>query len=245
MPRLSLPLIERREVAQGTRSFAFALDGHEFPFKPGQYNIVTIPEPLYQDDEGSVRSLSIASSPSDSFILIATRMRGSAFKRTLAEVPLGTRVTFSGPRGAFTLPDDASTPAVLIAGGIGITPFRSMIKHAAEQRLPRPLTLIYSNRTPAEAPFLDELARWEREHPPFRFVPTMTSTDASARTWTGRTGYVDAGFLRDALGTLDGPIFYLAGPPGLVGAVTRALAEAGVAGDRIKAEEFSGYQTRS
>ena len=241
MLRLALPLVERREVAQGTMSFAFGLNGQAFPFKPGQYNTVTIPDPLYQDDEGNVRSLSIASSPSDPFILIATRMRGSAFKRTLAEVPLGTRVTFTGPKGSFTLPDDRAGPVVLIAGGIGITPFRSMIKHAAEQRLPLALTLIYSNRTPEEAPFLDDLARWQAENPRFHFVPTMTKPEASKRTWTGRTGYVDAAFLRDALGALDRSTFYAAGPPGMVEGVTQALADAGVTGDRIMMEEFSGY----
>jgi ferredoxin-NADP reductase len=241
MLRLALPLVERREVAQGTMSFAFGLEGQAFPFKPGQFNTVTIPDPLYQDDEGNVRSLSIASSPSDPFILIATRMRGSAFKRTLAEVPLGTRVTFSGPQGSFTLPDDAAGPVVLIAGGIGITPFRSMIKYATEQRLPRALTLIYSNRTPEEAPFLDDLARWQTENPRFRFVPTMTKPEASKQSWTGRTGYVDAVFLRDTLGALDRSTFYAAGPPGMVAGVTQALANAGVAGDQIRTEEFSGY----
>jgi len=241
MLRLALPLVDRREVAQGTMSFAFGLDGQAFPFKPGQYNTVTIPDPLYQDDEGNVRSLSIASSPSDPFILIATRMRGSAFKRTLAEVPLGTRVTFTGPKGSFTLPDDRAGPVVLIAGGIGITPFRSMIKHAAEQSLPLALTLIYSNRTPEEAPFLDDLARWQAENPRFHFVPTMTKPEASKRRWTGRTGYVDAAFLRDVPGGLDRSTFYTAGPPGMVAGVTQALADAGVAGDQIRTEEFSGY----
>ncbi len=241
MLRLTLPLVERREVAQGTMSFAFGLEGQAFPFKPGQYNTVTIPDPLYQDGEGNVRSFSIASSPSDPFILIATRMRGSAFKRTLAEVPLGTRVTFSGPMGSFTLSDDAARPVVLIAGGIGITPFRSMIKHAAEQRQPLALTLVYSNRTPEEAPFLDDLARWQTENPRFHFVPTMTKPEVSKGAWTGRTGYVDAAFLRDALGALDRYTFYVAGPPGMVDGVTRALADAGVIGDRIRTEEFSGY----
>jgi len=241
MLRLALPLIERREVAQGTMSFAFGLEGRAFPFAPGQYNTVTIPDPLYEDEEGNVRSFSIASSPSDPFILIATRMRGSAFKRTLAEVPLGTRVTFSGPRGSFTLPDHPTEPVVLIAGGIGITPFRSMIKHATEHHLPVDLTLIYSNRTPEDGPFLDDLDRWERENRRFRFVPTMTTPEAAQQPWTGRAGYVDAAFLRQTLDGLDHSLFYMAGPPGMVKGVRQALAAAGVADDRIKTEEFSGY----
>lgn len=241
MPKLTLPLIERQEVAEGTMSFTFDLEGQRFPFKPGQYNSVTIPNPLYQDEEGSTRPFSIASSPRDLFILIATRMRGSAFKRTLAEVPLGTRVNFNGPMGSFTLPQDAANPLVLIAGGIGITPFRSMIKHAAEQELPHRLTLIYSARTPQEVPFLEELHGWERENQNFRFIPTMTKPEASKQKWTGRTGYVDAAFLRETLEGLDRLVFYAAGPPGMVDGVAQALVEAGVADDRIRAEQFSGY----
>lgn len=236
-----LPLRDRQTVAQGTMSFAFDLEGQAFPFTPGQYNIVTIPNPLYQDEEGNTRQFSIASSPRDPFILIATRMRASAFKRTVAELPLGTRVNFRGPLGSFTLPQDAANPLVLIAGGIGITPFRSMIKHATEYQLRHRLTLIYSNRTPQEAPFLDELRDWDMANPNFRFIPTITSPEASALRWTGRTGYVDAAFLRETLEDLDRHIFYAAGPPRMVHGVKQALLEAGVAENRFRTEEFSGY----
>ncbi|MGH9197580.1 MAG: ferredoxin--NADP reductase [Acidimicrobiia bacterium] len=241
MPKLTLPLRNREPVAEGTMSFAFALEGQSFPFKPGQYNSVTIANPLYQDEEGNTRTFSIASSPRDPFILVATRMRGSAFKRTLAEVPLGTGVNFSGPLGSFTLPQDGATAFVLIAGGIGITPFRSMIKHATEQRLPHKLTLIYSNRTPQEAPFLDDLLGWERENPNFRFVPTLTRPETAPPGWTGRTGYVDAAFLGETLEGLDRFVFYTAGPPGMVDGVRQALVQAGVADERIRTEQFSGY----
>src|SRR5262245_43944258 len=133
--KLSLPLIERTEVAERTMSFAFDLERQSFPFKPGQYITLAQPAPLYRDDKGSVRQFSIASSPRDPFLLIATRMTGSAAKRSLAELPLGTRVDVQGPIGSFVLPQDASRPVVLVAGGIGITPFRSMIKAATEQKL--------------------------------------------------------------------------------------------------------------
>jgi ferredoxin-NADP reductase len=228
-------------VAQGTMSFVFDLEGQSFPFKPGQYNTVTIPNPLYQDEEGSTRQFSIASSPLDPFILITTRMRASAFKRTLAEVPLGTRLNFRGPLGSFTLPEDTARAIVLIAGGIGITPFRSMIKHATEQRLPHRLTLIYSNRTPQEAPFLEELRGWDGENPNFRFIPTMTKPETATPEWTGLTGYVDAALLRETLEDLDRFVFFAAGPPGMVDGVRHALAEAGVAENRIRTEQFSGY----
>ncbi len=241
MPKLSLPLSERREVAGGTMSFRFDLDGQPYSFRPGQYNSVTLSNPLYQDEEGNTRPFSVASSPRDPFILVATRMRGSAFKRTLAEVPLDTRVNFSGPMGSFTLPEATAKPVVLIAGGIGITPFRSMIKHVTEEKLPHRLTLIYSNRTPQDAPFMDDLYGWERENASFRFIPTMTKPGAAQGQWTGRTGYVDATFLRETLSGLGDSVFYAAGPPEMVDALERALREAGVAEDNIRVEQFSGY----
>jgi len=241
MPTLTLPLTARHPVAQGTMSFAFDLGGQTFSFKAGQYLRATIPHPPYQDDEGNTRTFLIASSPDDPFLMVATRMRGSAFKRSLAEMPLGSPVNISGPFGSFTLPQEAATPVVLVAGGIGITPFRSIVKDAAEAHLPHRLVLIYANRTPEEAPFLDELSGWEKQNPNFRFIPTMTRPEASKQAWQGRTGYVDAPFLQGALAGLNRPIAYVAGPPGIVDSVTKTLLEANVPQDSIRTEEFSGY----
>jgi len=168
-------------------------------------------------------------------------MRGSAFKRTLAELPLQTPVNFRGPLGSFPLPQDAATPIVLIAGGIGVTPFRSMIKNVTEEKFPHKVTLIYSNRTPQDAPFLDEPRRWEGENPNFRFIPTMTKPEVSKQPWTGRAGHIDAAFLRTELDNPDRFISFVAGPTAMVDAVAKALVEAGASEDRIRTEEFSGY----
>src|SRR5437867_4061018 len=121
MLKLTLPLVERREVAERTMSFAFDLEGRPFAFKPGQYVSLTLADPPYRDEKGTTRSFSIASSPGEPRLLIATRMTGSAFKRSLAEFSLGTLVSVSGPLGSFTLPQDVSKPAVLVAGRVGLT----------------------------------------------------------------------------------------------------------------------------
>ncbi len=239
--KLSLPLVGRREIADRTVSFAFELGGQSFPFKPGQHVQIIQGVPLYQDEKGNSRFFSIASSPDDPLLLVATRLTGSAFKRSLAEVALGTRVDVQGPMGSFFLPWDATRPLVLVAGGIGITPFRSMIKTVTGQKLPHRLTLIYSNRTPRDAPFLEELAAWETENSNFHLVATMTTLEGSSTNWQGRRGYVDGRMIQETLGNLDRFLFYVAGPERMVAGVTQVLIEAGVSQDNVRAEEFPGY----
>src|SRR5512137_2804561 len=148
MAKLTLRLGERKPVAEATMSFRLELAGQSFAFQPGQFVRVGLSDPPYPDPKGNVRSFSIASAPADPFVLIATRMTGSAFKRSLADAPIGTPVSVSGPAGSFVLDRNSDAPVALFAGGIGVTPFRSMFKHAQEQSTARRFTLIYANRCP-------------------------------------------------------------------------------------------------
>src|SRR5262249_51688835 len=158
-------------------------------------------DPPETDAEGNTRTFSIASAPDDAEIAIATRMRGSAFKRVLGSVPLGTKVGAEGPFGSFTLHNNVSKPGVFLAGGIGITPFRSMIRDAASRKLAHQLFLFYSNYRPEDAAFLDELQAAASKT--FHFVPTMTYMARSKRSWTGETGFIDAAMLRRHLPDLN------------------------------------------
>lgn len=243
MPRFTTRLIDRTQVADGTLAFAFERPAG-FEFTAGQYLTITLPDPLYNDEKGNSRTFSIASPPQDAGrLVIATRMTGSALKRSLAEAPLGTPVSIFGPVGDFTLGPDP-TPVVFIAGGIGITPFRSMLLDAAARGLLRPITLIYSNRIPEGAPFHEELARLARAYTVFNYVPTMTEADKSAQPWDGERRLVNADFLHDHVADMTAPIFYLAGPPGLVVAATKTVLEAGADPAHLLSEEFSGYESR-
>lgn len=159
MAKLAARLAERKEIADATYAFQFDLGDQPFAYKPGQTVDLIQPEPKYQDELGSRRTFSIAEAPGKEHLLVATRYRGSAFKRSLIEAPLGTAVDLEGPYGSFTLPQKPSD-VYLIAGGIGVTPFRSIVEDSRERSLDHTLTLIHSNRTPEEAPFLDELIRW-------------------------------------------------------------------------------------
>ena len=171
--------------------------------------------------------------------MIATRMRPTAFKDSLRSLPLGTAVRVAGPNGNMVLHEDAGRPAVILAGGIGITPFRAMLEWATEKKDPHRITLLYSNRTVAASAFLDDLNRWASSNPNLRIVPTITeSQDAD---WQGERGRIDEAMLRRHVGDLLGPMYYLAGPPAAVMALRKLLLDKGVRRDAIRLETFSGY----
>lgn len=109
-----------------------------FKFKAGQYVDVTLLNPSEMDSQGAVRSFSIASAPYEDGLVVATRMRESAFKRVFAALPPGSELKLEGPMGSFTLHQNPAKAAVFLAGGIGITPFRSIVRQAIREKLPHP-----------------------------------------------------------------------------------------------------------
>jgi ferredoxin-NADP reductase len=232
-------LAEKREVAKGTLLAVFDLLGEEVDFRPGQYFFVTLLDPPYEDDKGPRRHISVVTSPTERGVLgLCTRLRDTAFKRSLQELPLGADVEVEPPKGRFVLPEDTSRPYVFVAGGIGITVFRSMLRYIADEELPYRVTLVYSNRNRAETAFLDELRDLESRLPGFRLVLTMTDDPE----WEGEARRIDAEFFRDYVGDrLNEVTYMIAGPPGMVRAMKEALAEAGVADEHVVADSFSGY----
>ncbi len=230
---------EKREVAKGTLLVTFDLLGEEVDFRPGQYFFVTLPDVGHQDDKGLRRHITAVTSPNERGVLgLATRMRDSAFKRSLRELPVGAEVDVEAPKGKFALPEDPSRPLVFVAGGIGITVFRSMLRYIREDRLPYRVTLIYSNRDRESTAFLDELRELEQELPDLRLILTMTQDPS----WNGETRRIDPRFFSDYLGDdLNRFTFLVAGPPAMAEAVQKALDEAGVKEENVIAERFSGY----
>ena len=183
----------------------------------------------------------IVSTPDDVNITWATRMRDTAFKRMMKTLSVGTEVQIEGPYGDMTLHNNAVRAAVFLAGGIGITPFHSMVVDATKHLPERNIFLFYSNRRPEDAPYLDELASLAVENPNFTFTPTMTDLKKSKKEWKGEQGYINKDMLLKYLGDLSGPIYYIAGPMALVAAMRKTLNDAGVNDDDICTEEFPGY----
>jgi len=240
MAAYNIKLKRREEVAEGTMSFFFDKPAG-FQFKAGQFVRFSLIDPPETDAEGNQRTFSIASAPHEEDLMIATRMRDTAFKRVIKFMPIGSEIQMRGPYGRMTLHEDPTRPAVFLTGGIGITPFRSIALDAARTGLTHRLSLFYSNRRPEDAAFLEELAQLEATNPNYRFIPTMTSPATSKQTWSGETGYINADMLARFIDDLKAPVYYVAGPQGLVNAMRKTLAEAGVSEEEIRAEEFAGY----
>jgi ferredoxin-NADP reductase len=233
-------LVAKDHIAADTAAFTFELQ-ERFEFQPGQTCDVTIPSPRYQDDAGATRTFSITSSPAAlPRVMFATRLRGSAFKRTLLDAASGLEVDIEGPFGSFVLHRNAARPAVLFAGGIGITPFHSIIKDATERELPHRITLFYSNHTPASTAFLSDLEAWQKRNSRFRLIATITKPSAG-EPWHHETGSINAAFIKAHLSDAANAIYYAAGPAGFVKGMRDALAGIGADPDDIRTEEFQGY----
>jgi ferredoxin-NADP reductase len=230
---------EKTEVAKGTLMVVFDLLGKEVDFTPGQYFWVTLLDPPYDDEKGPRRHITVVTSPTERGVLgLATRLRDSAFKRSLAELPEGTEVEVEQPKGSFVLPQETDRHYVFIAGGIGITVFRSMLRYIADEGLPHRVTLVHSNRDRESTAFYDELRELEAANPNLEIVYTMTQDSG----WEGETRRIDAEMLRDHLGEeLDSYTYLIAGPPAMVDGVAEALQGAGISEDQVRNARFSGY----
>jgi ferredoxin-NADP reductase len=165
-PIFMAKLQSRQEVAEGTMAFCFEKPAG-WTFVAGQFIDLTLIAPPETDAEGNTRGFSIASAPFEATIMIATRLRDTAFKRVLKTLPLGTEVKIEGPFGDLRLRRNEVQPAVVLSGGIGITPFRSILLQAAHENRSRRIFFFYGNRRPEDAPFLAEMRALERENAHF------------------------------------------------------------------------------
>jgi len=233
---INIKLIKKEAVANETMAFHFEKP-EEFTFKAGQFGDFTLLSPSETDEEGNVRGFSLAHAPHEEDLMIATRMRDTAFKRVLRDLPLGTELKLDAPYGNFVLHKTETTPAVFLTGGIGITPVRSIIAQASHDMLPHKITLFYSNKTPQDTAFLQDLESFAKENPNFTFVPVMTRDE----TWQGEKGHITKEMLTKYVPDITTPIYYLSGPASMVATMRQILTEAEVNEDNIRTEEFSGY----
>ena len=222
-------------------AFWFDTNDASFGFRAGQHADFAFVGPRTGIESDNSRTFSLASSPHDNRpVMIAMRMRKTAFKTALKSAALGTKFIVSRPRGSFTLHRDITRPAVFLAGGIGIAPIRSILQQASQERLPHRLYLFYSNREADDVAFIEEFESMTTRNRNFTLIPTVTGHSTIA--WPYEKGHINREMLSRYLLGLNGPIYYIAGPSGMVSAMSGVLSASGVSDDDVKSEEFGDYK---
>ena len=231
---------DKQMVAEMTCYAEFELGGQDVEFTPGQYFFVTLDPEDEAHQEELTHHFSIVNSPNEKGVLaMATRLRldQSLFKRTLNDAKVGDQAEIGKIGGSFGLPEQTDKPIVLIALGIGITPYISMLRWAFEENKAFDFTVIYSDNEVKSMAFLDELNAMEAAHPNLRLITSVTGQE----DWDGDKRHVDGDFVKEYLGDYASRLYYVSGPPAIVEKVAGSLKQAGVAEDAIKTDRFSGY----
>jgi glycine betaine catabolism B len=225
-------------------------------YKGGQYAAMDLE--TKEDAEGPVRSFTIASSPTEEeFILISTRLRETPFKKKLANLEIGAPIKITAPVGSFVLPEDNNSKGVVfLSGGIGVTPFRSMIKYATDNRLPIRIVMFDSNRNEENILYRSDFDQCVRKNNNLKIIYTVTcesqeesssSVDAEAAVrsgWKGEIGFISKEMITKYMTSdeLEDSMFYICGPPVVLKAMQKLLQDdLQIPDERIKIEEFTGY----
>jgi ferredoxin-NADP reductase/nitrite reductase/ring-hydroxylating ferredoxin subunit len=259
----SLPLAEKKKV-EGTDIMTFKFRKDSYPeYKAGQFAFFPL-DNVNNDSRGPVRHFSLTSSPTEDALIISTRIRDTPYKQRLSTMQEGEQVNVSKPQGNFVLHDDYSKPAVFLSGGIGVTPFRSMIKYATDKQLPIKITMFDSNRNRQNILYKDEFDKWATQNQHLKIVYTITeeeekvkeqeeqrsidATNSAIETkgnWQGERGRIDRTMIERHASKeeIDNAIFYICGPPGMINALEEGLLKKHfhIPKERIKVEEFTGY----
>lgn len=236
-----LPFLKKEKLTNDTYTFYFKRTGEERDFISGQYYEmkINIKNP---DDRGDTRVFTISSSPTDrEYITITTRIIQSAFKLQLNELLPGENIQFNGPWDDLNFDEKDTSPHVFFAGGIGVTPYHSIVKYAIDKQINTPMILFVSWKNRQEMIF-DEFFRSANNHMEnFSYVPTLTEESLNPGDWDGELGRINPAMIKKYVYDLEKSKYFFAGPPAMVKALKETVMEMGVKKDRIIAEEFEGY----
>lgn len=239
MKEIYAELIGKEIVAENTLAI-YLKPMENFNYKAGQFVDLIIENAKYGDERGNRRTFSIASSPTEENLLFAMRIRDTGFKRNLMEMNVGDKLKIFGPMGIMTLPEEKK-PLIFLSGGIGITPFRSIIKYVCDMNLSYRIYLFYSNKKLSSFAFLNELEDLSRKNENFHLISTLTGERLDE--WKGEYGRINIEMIEKYVdkSTINEAIFYIAGPGKMAVSLEEMLENYGIGGDRIKKEIFTGY----
>lgn len=236
--RFMLTLLEKKEVAVGTYEFIFTPD-RPLTFRPGQYLEWTLGH-TPSDTRGNRRYFTIASSPTEDTVRLGVRFYEpeSTFKRALKELKPGDMISASQLAGDFVLPKDQKKKLVFIAGGIGVTPFRSMVQYMVDTKDARSAVLLYSNKTANEIAYKDVFERAGQE---IGLQTLYALTNEPAPILGTYSGFIDAELIAKGIPDYKERTFYISGPHGMVTAFEKTLQEMGISRFNIKTDYFPGF----
>jgi ferredoxin-NADP reductase/nitrite reductase/ring-hydroxylating ferredoxin subunit len=259
--QIELTLMEKDKV-EDTDVMSFQFNKHDYDYDlenktlldytAGQFAFFDIGE-VYNDSKGPIRHFTISSSPTENFIMFSTRIRDSPYKKRLSTLEKGTKVKVRGPEGQFVLHQDSTNSAIFLSGGIGVTPFRSMIKYATDMQLPVKIIMFDSNRNRNNILFKKEFDEWANMNKNLKIIYTISEKDqnneqsslsSTANDWKGEYGRIDKAMILKYVDTsvLNNSIFYICGPPSMLKAMQSLLQEdLEIPKEKIKVEEFIGY----
>ncbi len=238
---MRIKLKERRTEAPDVMTFVFDLDEEPFPYAAGQFAFFELDALSADDPRGKRRHFTLSSSPTEHGIVqFTTKLRGFGLKETLRTAPIGLEVVMEEARGRFTLPEIAAQPIAFIGGGVGVTPFRSMLRYVSDEILPYQITLLYSATTPDQIVYRREFESLPQENPNVQIILTVTDANGD-ETGQGETGRIDAEKISKSVRDIPHTLFYTCGPPPMVQAMEELLKSMNVAPSQIRVERFSGY----
>jgi ferredoxin-NADP reductase len=227
-----IPVVSSRQLTPTTHAIEVEKP-KAFLFGPTQFTFLQ----LLTEQGMDARPMSLATSPTRPHLEYAVRLSDSPYKRAFAALRPGDEVLVFGPIGDFVL--HQTRPAILVAGGIGVTPLKGMAEYAADWALPIPIRLVYSNRSEDEIVYRDELEALERQNARFRVLHTLTRT--ADRGWRDAASRIHRNLLQQAARNLADPIYYISGTPSMVVGTLRLLREEGIPEGDIQVEAFRGY----
>lgn len=222
------------DVAENIKTFWFKAE-RPVRYTAGQFIELIIPHEN-ADRRGVKRWFTLSSSPSEKLLSITTKhaaTNGSTFKDALFNLKPADSIMMSDPMGDFVLPKDKNIPLVFIAGGIGVTPMRSMIKWLYDQQEQRTLHLIYAANSIGEFAFRELFNEYG--------APTDIVLSSAPKGWDGRTGRLDAQTILDIAPNVDGKFYFISGPEAMVENLGKDLASQGVDKRHIIGDYFPNY----
>ncbi|MCL4367289.1 RnfABCDGE type electron transport complex subunit D [Patescibacteria group bacterium] len=238
--RLMLKLREKIQIAPDIFDFQFVSD-QKLDFKAGQYLEWTLPH-QNPDDRGNRRFFTIASSPTESAIQMGIKFydQSSSFKQKMLSLQKGDEIVASQLAGEFTLPKDPQQKLVFIAGGIGITPFRSMIKYLLDLKQKRSIVLFYSNNK-AEDIVYEDLFLQAYHQLGIKTVYTLTDLSNIPQNWWGEKGRITPQIIETEVPDYKERTFYISGPKKMVDSFKQVLSQMGLSSHQVKTDFFPGF----